>query len=128
MFMGFCVYILFEFVASVSNARTETATATDRNRNNHSPEEVGAAVRKGSWANYGGAEINTAGRNSVIFVFSPILATIMLKYRIVSKKTNLSYLNCLIIFYEGVAELAFKICYNCYFLQREIQPVKQYHT
>ena len=84
MFMGICVYILFEFVASVSNARTETATATDRNRNNHSPEEVGAAVRKGSWANYGGAEINTAGRNSVIFVFSPILATIMLKYRIVS--------------------------------------------
>ena len=51
----------------------------------------------------------------------------MLKYRIVSKKTNLSYLNCL-IFYDGVAKLAFKICVNCYFLQRQIQQVKQYHT
>ena len=82
------------------------------------PRGSWAVVCKGSWANYGGAEINTAGRNSVIYVFSPILAT---------KKTNLSYLNCL-IFYDGVAELALKICYNCYFLQREIQRVKQYHT
>ena len=62
----------------------------------HSPEMVWKQSAKDHGANYWGAQYRsvTVGRISVIHVFSPILAIIMLKFTIVSNKTNLTYPNC----------------------------------
>lgn len=53
------------------------------------------------------SSVNAAGRISMIHIFSPVLATIMLNFTLVLNKTNLSYLNCL-IFPHRVTELPFK--------------------
>ena len=64
----------------------------------HGPETVGQQSAKDHGTNYWGVRYGsvTAGGISVIHVFSPILAIIIciLKFRIVSNKTNLSYPNC----------------------------------
>ena len=62
----------------------------------HSPEKVGQQLAKDHGVNYWGSQYRsvTAGWNSVIHVFSPILALTMLKFRLVSNKTNSSYPNC----------------------------------
>ena len=70
----------------------------------HSPEKVGQQLAKDHGVNYWRAQYGsvTTGWISVIHVFSAILAIItgMLKFRLVSNKTNLS-------------------CPNCYFFARE---------
>ena len=53
------------------------------------------------------SSVNAAGRISMIHIFSPVLATIMLNFTLVLNKTNLSYLNCL-TFPHRVTELPFK--------------------
>ena len=53
------------------------------------------------------SSVNAAGRISMIHIFLPVLATIMLNFTLVLNKTNLSYLNCL-IFPHRVTELPFK--------------------
>ena len=74
----------------------------------HIPEKAGQQSTKDHSANYWGAQYRsvTAGRISVIHVFSPILSIIMLKFRIVSNKTNFAYPNWKLITREWLKFLS----------------------
>ena len=84
--------IVFKFVAS-GGTKTPLIKSTALRR-------LGSTLQRAS-------SVNAAGRISMIHIFSPDLATIMLNFTLFLNKTNLSYLNCL-IFPHRVTELPFK--------------------
>ena len=80
VFMGLCICILFKLVASVINARTRTAISlksiAQRRLGSSQQRMMGRTIEE-----LGTAGSVTAGRISVIHIFSPSLAIIMLKFR-----------------------------------------------
>ena len=84
--------IVFKFVAS-GGTKTPLIKSTALRR-------LGSTLQRAS-------SVNAAGRISMIHIFSPDLATVMLNFTLFLNKTNLSYLNCL-IFPHRVTELPFK--------------------